>query len=542
MPTMEISIKWNVCRVCLAEEQQHHPKYILIDSKMAKQIYDIAGVQMNNSDNLPDKICRKCVLLLKYACHFSQTCRSSEEYLQSVIQKTKSATSMLKMDKRREHSVELLEEIFKEDAELISANKDEALHDSTMDDDLKINKDKLINSPVLAEKIGDGGDDKEICPTKLMRAIPRTTTAFNMQQSQRTQHVKTTTKFFVMKDNDKVGGATFNNKLNKINRDVENFEHEFSYDDHEENELDGFDDSKTNNKEEALLVSKSNSECSMDMDYINDDAQKQEDTNECSLNNEEDSNVNETDNTLGVEKNTENEKILPNSDDEQEQETDELFYIIEEPVIKEEDSIIQQNVHVEADVEVEPNLDVEENADAESESTMQLIEDLTEADGCDEGEEPGYERSETNRSVVQMEEYLIDESDIGSVAQQELESSEQLASNRPSTATIKIRDREQRSSPHIRRKANFSLMFSCDVCGNHFTNRSLRNYHMRIHRQEKNFECELCFKRFTAACNLTAHMRIHTGEKPYECQYCFRRFTDRSTHVKHERVHTNEKP
>lgn len=396
---------------------------------------------------------------------------------------------MLKMDKRRGRSVEFLEDMFKDDVEFMSANRGESLEDSTIEDDFKMNDDKFMNPTVLVERIGDGGDDKEICPTQLIRTTSRTTKVFNIQQSQRTQYDKMTTKYLVMKDNDKVAGATSNNQLNPIDKHVKNSAEELLYDDHEENVLDGFDDSKTDDKQEALLVSKSNSECSMDMGYINDDDKNQvgasdiiNDTNECRLNDEENSNVNETDHTAGLQKTMENEKISPNSVEEQEQETDELFYIIEEPVIKEEESIFQQNV--------EDGVDVEENADAETESTMQLIEDLTDADGCDEGEEPVYESSETNRSVVQMEEYLIDESDTGSVAQQEVESTEELAMKRPSTTTFKIRDREHRGSPHSRRKGYVSYMFSCDVCGNHFTNRSLRNYHMRIHRKEKNFECE----------------------------------------------------
>nr|XP_036233813.1 zinc finger protein 112-like isoform X2 [Bactrocera oleae] len=578
MPNMEISIKWNICRVCLAEERQNHgAKYILIDSKIVKQISDITSVQMERSDNLPDKICRKCLLLLKYAYHFRTTCRNSEEYLQSVIQKTKSATSMLKMDKQRERSVELLEEIFHEDVEFISLNEQRDPETEEYFD----TKEEILPSPfTLSENIGDSRDNTN---THFTSTIPSTSVVLKKQEYHRKESATHITRYDDSNDNkknnsnnidmnsadrniNKIHNETIttqkfigpddeesemdgiyenrktnykhrhlqrsNRKLSKTQKEQNCSEQLLTAQDYEEDELADFNDSKTNSKQNPLRLPKYNTESSVDaLDYDDDNKIGDEDiideNNDYNSNN--DNKEDEIDNSVETEIRIDKLKSSSNSPTHEAetklQAEEELYYLIEEPVVKTEELSNSQIEDVELDA----------NADA----GIQLIDNYAEIDVSEEDEEPEYDDSEPPRSVVQIEEYLIDEIDNESVQQHELELNEEQLTKRPSSTTIKITDR---ASPHIRKKGNDSYFFSCDVCGNHFTSRSLRNYHMRIHRKEKNFECELCFKRFTAACNLTAHMRIHTGEKPYECKYCLRRFTDRSTHVKHERVHTNEKP
>ncbi|XP_011179282.2 zinc finger protein 286A [Zeugodacus cucurbitae] len=582
MPVMEISIKWNICRICLAEEGQNHgAKYILIDSKIVKQIYDITRVQMETSDNLPDKICRKCLLLLKYAYHFRTTCRNSEEYLQSVIQKTKSATSMLKMDKQRERSVELLEEIFHEDVEFISLND----HRDPVVEEYFDTKEENVPSPLtLPEKIGDSRDSTK---TNVTNTIPSTSIVLKKQEYHENDRVTqnmsyetnnhdkimldnnidtntserdiskthkepTSNQKFVDQDDEEVEmDVIYNNrktnykqrhfqrsnrKLSKTQIDSNCSEQVLTDQNYEGKELADVDASKTNSKQNPLRLHKYNTEGSVDaFDYADDnkitDEDINDDNNEYNSNNETkedeiDNDVVDTEIRLDKLK-TNNSSPAHEPEIKVQTEDEELYYLIEDPATKTEES---SNSQIE-DIELE----------ADADDSIQLIDNYAEAeaDGSVEDEEPEYEDSETQKSVVHVEEYLIDEIDNESVPQHEMELNEDQLTKRPSSTTIKIRDR---ASPHMRRKGNDSYIYSCDVCGNHFTSRSLRNYHMRIHRKERNFECELCFKRFTAACNLTAHMRIHTGEKPYECKYCLRRFTDRSTHVKHERVHTNEKP
>uniref|UniRef100_W8CAC7 Zinc finger protein 2 n=1 Tax=Ceratitis capitata TaxID=7213 RepID=W8CAC7_CERCA len=544
---MEISIKWNICRICLAEEGQNHgAKYIIIDSKTAKQINDIAGIQMERSDNLPDKICRKCLLLLKYSCHFRTTCRNSDEYLQSIIQKTKSATSMLKMEKQRHRSVDLLEESFNADEEYICPND---IYDEQCDSNVEVpfNKKRKQLTITPPETIGDSDFNNT-------SFVQNDTIKVLKKQDHKKDSLGESINYMITMDKEKkIGnssGPTTSTISGKIQAEKESLNQKGE---DEENQMEEFYENKQVNyisKGKYIQIRK-DEKCS-DHEYLDEDYEENKfidfgrDIRNSTIESErkivvygfeetkpdsqgmieiqnENSSASEN---LGrdplLKNNTEEMKTalrLPSPRVETEPEADEeLYYLIDEPDIKTDESPNNQLQQVEPDPE----------DDAHDESTMNLIDDLTET------EETAYDNCDTPISVAPIEEYLIDDNDIEPASRHELVL---LEDQRPSSTTIRIKGR---ATP--RKKSSDSYMYSCDVCGNHFTSRSLRNYHMRIHRKEKNFECELCFKRFTAACNLTAHMRIHTGEKPYQCKYCLRRFTDRSTHVKHERVHTNEKP
>ncbi|XP_067636663.1 zinc finger protein 345-like isoform X2 [Eurosta solidaginis] len=76
-----------------------------------------------------------------------------------------------------------------------------------------------------------------------------------------------------------------------------------------------------------------------------------------------------------------------------------------------------------------------------------------------------------------------------------------------------------------------------DVCGKHLkTTRDIKK-HDRIHSGEKPHKCDFCEKRFNRASALRHHMRTHTGEKPYKCKYCDQCFTTKKILNKHLRVH-----
>ncbi|XP_067615411.1 uncharacterized protein [Eurosta solidaginis] len=538
---MEISIKWNVCRVCLVEEQRNHAaKYTPIDIKIAKQIHEIAGVQMDNNDNLPDKICHKCLILLKYACHFSRTCRNSDEYLQSIIRKTKSAASMLKSDKQRERSAELMHEMFDYDSELPTINLEDEEQENTIEVDLDTNDEILPNAKVLTEKIGDHREDNKYV-AQLINKIPDTSSTQD-EPPESMRYVKSQRK------KTKTSGSSVNALKEEFIDERVNLSQDLIATDYEATELENYDN-QSNNKPQHLEDT-NKSICNIDaLAYIDEDAEEEIPASTLDIINAQSGYSSRDDNQVNniKDSNTKferNLKIGINKVDEHNTETvaeqnsqnnSDLFYIIkvEEPVIGMEDSETSQIT------------DETTNADGDVEG--EIIHNLSEADCYEQnGEEHVDENQETNKSIMPLEEYLLDESDSENVFQQEecieLNEANEMTTQ-PSSTTIKITEQEHHSSPIGRKRLNNDAnTFFCDVCGNNFTSRSLRNYHMRIHRNERNFECELCFKRFTAACNLTAHMRIHTGEKPYECKYCFRRFTDRSTHIKHERIHTNEKP
>lgn len=127
---MEISIKWNICRVCLQEEKKTSRngdsgssiKFVHLfdeNKKLANQILELSGVavsrftillcslyqnklliipKMKPGDFLPEKICSKCVTIVDNAIKLCRTCRSSNTYLQSILERTRSASNLLKSE------------------------------------------------------------------------------------------------------------------------------------------------------------------------------------------------------------------------------------------------------------------------------------------------------------------------------------------------------------------------------------------------------------------------------------------------------------
>ncbi|XP_067636630.1 zinc finger protein 431-like isoform X2 [Eurosta solidaginis] len=100
--------------------------------------------------------------------------------------------------------------------------------------------------------------------------------------------------------------------------------------------------------------------------------------------------------------------------------------------------------------------------------------------------------------------------------------------------------REEEAKLKVNRHINIgnkNEQYPCDICGKHFKTKSRLNIHKLIHSDEKPHKCELCEKRFSRATTLSHHMRTHTGEKPYKCKYCDRCFTTKHHMNKHLRIH-----
>ncbi|XP_067636554.1 zinc finger protein 11-like isoform X2 [Eurosta solidaginis] len=90
------------------------------------------------------------------------------------------------------------------------------------------------------------------------------------------------------------------------------------------------------------------------------------------------------------------------------------------------------------------------------------------------------------------------------------------------------------------RDNNEQYQYQCDICGKHFKTKPVLNLHKIIHSGEKPHNCGFCEMRFAQATSLRQHMRTHTGEKPYKCKYCERCFTIKRLLHTHLRIHMGD--
>ena len=81
--------------------------------------------------------------------------------------------------------------------------------------------------------------------------------------------------------------------------------------------------------------------------------------------------------------------------------------------------------------------------------------------------------------------------------------------------------------------------YSCEECGQHFTQSGSLSYHMRtMHAidQTNVHQCPHCpYSTKRSAKYLQIHIRTHTGEKPYSCKECGQRFAQSSSFSYHMR-------
>ncbi|KAL9889167.1 uncharacterized protein ACN427_008550 isoform 1-T5 [Glossina fuscipes fuscipes] len=551
---MEISIKWNICRVCLQEETDSksspnagHMRYIFNDNseELAHEIYECAGIMMRPDDNLPQKICRRCLNVLRSAVYFRKTCRESDKYLQSVIQRTKSASTLFKLDRKDNNRFNFLDK----NAEDSSYSSQNNCEEETLDDidgegfikegTLKRKQrfgrftrkkmrslDMPISSSLIAIKeheyqIPDsGGYEEETNDLTLMDIIEKGDEEKCIDEEEHDASHENEEE-----DPTKTGEEITDETYERIERDALETSHEYEADEHNSNETDAENchDNNSNGLRTTSFAKLHN--------IISKSPTPEENVGKNETIDEVEENEDNADET-----NFESDVVVKR---------EEIYILLNEEQADVHTNIDnQENANIEYVSGEEGDLDLETLEDFESAQVTSTVR----GNGEEKPDEPGdIEESTTNLSYPETHQseksgFVVTEYIIPDVTETKVKKEANYVGKGKITFVKARSSRGKKDDGFANNNSVAVTTINCTVCGNMFTSRHLLNAHMRIHRQEKPHECELCFKRFITACNLQAHMRIHTGEKPFECQFCGRRFTDRSTHIRHERVHTNEKP
>ncbi|XP_037807346.1 zinc finger protein with KRAB and SCAN domains 8-like [Lucilia sericata] len=525
---MEINITWNICRVCLVEEPKKHQglaageesimRHLFNEDKMlAKQIYECSGIMMKPNDSLPEKICKKCFAMVKQAMSFRKNCRSSDAFLQSVLQRTKSTSILFKPER----------------PQLEDFEEDIITHEN-IEDDENVN---TVEAPSPVKK-----EENKRSPTPLEH------TPKKLRKDSLTNETNSNTDDLIAHEveEEEMTEQDLNNivEMEEILQPNVTEENHMLKAEKGDNSLNtNINDKQTENKPKAKGL-KDNPPQKL-QDFQNDEVIAEKDLSEM-----EEENSAETNNQgffILKHIKDENETKLHEADDDVEEEQQEEHIETDEqedqesvqflPLEDEQEEGECQQLMLHSDSDMEDN-------QAQVSSTV-----ITKQEEEEEEAEAGFiELQETNSNLSNashdlsteyiVDEYLIDDSNSNISSQ----NSGVVVVNSKISKFVTTTSKKRQANLDNKDSPQQPQVFVCDLCGNNFASRQLINAHMKVHRQEKNHQCELCFKRFITACNLQAHMRIHTGEKPFECQYCGRRFSDRSSNLRHERTHTNEKP
>ncbi|XP_073837421.1 identity crisis [Musca autumnalis] len=86
-----VNNRWQICRICLKNGK--HELFAIFEGdekindlgSLPEKIQQYGGIKIYQQNNLPSKICSRCVLLLRAACKFRDLCEQSNEQLKQFI-------------------------------------------------------------------------------------------------------------------------------------------------------------------------------------------------------------------------------------------------------------------------------------------------------------------------------------------------------------------------------------------------------------------------------------------------------------------------
>ena len=85
--------------------------------------------------------------------------------------------------------------------------------------------------------------------------------------------------------------------------------------------------------------------------------------------------------------------------------------------------------------------------------------------------------------------------------------------------------------------------FICIECGKRFKGEDGLKAHMKMHRGEYDYQCDLCDAKYVTQSAMLNHKTAkHTGGLKFTCEHCGQGYTNRPSYQVHLTLHTGEKP
>uniref|UniRef100_A0A1A9ZNX9 Protein krueppel n=1 Tax=Glossina pallidipes TaxID=7398 RepID=A0A1A9ZNX9_GLOPL len=608
---MEISIKWNICRVCLQEELDTynappggHMHYLFDDNseKFAKEIYECAGLTIRPDDNLPQKICHHCLTILRYAVNFRKTCRESEEYLQSVIERTKSASALFELDRRQKYNLHFLDKNDENSIPYYDSDEGDSVVDSQATDYVKIDtKKRKSRSHRFSGRVRKYTKRSLDLPTRFkLLPIKENDSPITETNIYKEEEVEDdTNEIIIDKDND---GKSAENEDIKVNEDENEEENDATivedkvvaetFDPIDPNTA---EHSQKYEEEEEMAENHSNETCMESMDY-NDNSLS---PNTCDFANWRDFITKLT----STESNMEEDFITEESDDEHDDDNPDSDNTVKEDdynddlieanenienakneTTKQEDEEDEERIHLEAfeefeNVEVTPTSP--EYADEKHDDDNQYFDEfenvevtptsLEYADEKHDDDNQYFDEFENVEVTPTSLEYADEKHDDDNQYFDEFENVEVTPTSLEYADEKHDDDNQDFEEEEDALKISYADREACEAdvefflpdidendgakgdenaakhesVGEALSQRSLKKEEDNANDDGSPMSCamlcDICGNTFASRFLLNIHLRTHRQEKPHECELCFKRFTSACYLQAHMRVHTGEK-